>query len=150
MAESHKILVLHGPNLNLLGFREVEIYGATSLAELDEAINKRAAELDLEVRIAQSNHEGQLIDWIHEHREWAKGIILNPGGYTHTSVALRDAVAAVRLPCIEVHISNVFAREAFRRKSLISPVCQGVISGLGATGYLLALEGMKAILDAQL
>jgi 3-dehydroquinate dehydratase-2 len=128
----------------------VEIYGATSLAALDEAIVKRAEELGMEVRIAQSNHEGQLIDWIQEHRDWAQGLILNPGGYTHTSVALRDAVAGVRIPCIEVHVSNIYAREEFRRTSLLSPVCVGVISGLGASGYLLALEGMKWILEAEL
>lgn len=150
MAERRNVLVLHGPNLNLLGFREVDIYGASTLAAVDEMITKRAKELGVEVRILQSNHEGVLIDAIHEHREWASGIVINPGGLTHTSVALRDAIAAVRLPCIEVHISNIFAREDFRHESVVSGACQGMISGLGVAGYLLALEGVSTLIEAQL
>jgi 3-dehydroquinate dehydratase-2 len=150
MAERRRVLVLHGPNLNLLGFREVDIYGASTLAAVDEMITKRANELQMEVRILQSNHEGALIDAIHEHREWASGIVINPGGLAHTSVALRDAIAAVRIPCIEVHITNIFAREGFRHTSIVAGACQGVISGLGVAGYLLALEGVSALIEAQL
>jgi 3-dehydroquinate dehydratase-2 len=150
MAEDRKVLVLHGPNLNLLGFRETDMYGKKPLSEVDEQVQKKAKEVGFEVRILQSNHEGQLIDAIHEHKNWASGIVINPGGLGHTSVSLRDALAAVRLPTIEVHISNVFAREEFRRTSIISDICIGVISGLGGFGYVLALDALKDHLEGLL
>ncbi len=134
------ILVLHGPNLNLLGTREPEVYGSTTLDDINTRLEETATANRATLRIFQSNHEGALIDAIHEARGWADGLIINPGGYTHTSVALRDAISAVEIPAIEVHLSNVFARESFRHHSYISPVCLGVISGLGWMGYRLALE----------
>ena len=141
-----KILVLHGPNLNLLGQREPEFYGSLTLDEIDGRLRVSGEQMDLEVRSFQSNSEGALIDALHEAREWAAGVVFNPGGYTHTSVALRDAVAAIDIPVIEVHLSHVDAREEFRRKSLISPVCVGKISGFGWRSYLLALEQMAHML----
>ena len=143
----HKILVLHGPNLNLLGRREPQIYGSLTLAEIDQRIVQAGVEAGLEVRTLQSNHEGALIDALHEAREWASGVIINPGGYTHTSVALRDAITAISIPVIEVHLSNVDAREEFRRKSLISPVCKGKIAGFGWHSYWLALQALREILQ---
>jgi 3-dehydroquinate dehydratase-2 len=138
------ILVLHGPNLNLLGTREPEVYGSMTLDDINARLEETAAANGATLRILQSNHEGALIDAIHEARGWADGLIVNPGGYTHTSVALRDAISAVEIPAIEVHLSNVFAREPFRHHSYISPVCLGVISGLGWMGYQLALERLLA------
>lgn len=137
------ILVLHGPNLNLLGEREPEIYGSQSLNELDSWLHNMCDELGIKLRTQQSNHEGELIDAIQEARKWADGIVFNPGGYTHTSVALRDAIAGIEIPVIEVHLSNVDSRESFRRKSLISPVCLGKISGFGWRSYSLALLGIR-------
>lgn len=142
-----KISLIHGPNLNLLGSREPEIYGRDSFDEINRKIKQRAQQSSMEVRILQSNHEGEIIDAIQDARNWADGLILNPGAYTHYSYAIRDAVTAVRMPVIEVHLSNVHGREEFRRHSVIAPVVAGQIVGLGSIGYLLALEAIKAIVE---
>lgn len=137
-----KILVLHGPNLNLLGTREPEVYGSMSLDDINNKLIGLGKELGAEVKCQQSNHEGALIDALHDARTWADGVVFNPGGYTHTSVALRDAVSAIQIPVIEVHLSNVYAREEFRHVSLISAVCKGKITGLGWQSYALALRAL--------
>ena len=143
---SATVFVLNGPNLNLLGLREPEIYGSDTLDDIAGLLEDRARDLDLTIEMRQSNHEGHLIDWLHEAQaEGARAVILNPGGFTHTSVALRDAVAAITTPVIEVHLSNPHAREAFRRKSYVSPVARGTIAGFGATSYLLALEAVARL-----
>ncbi len=134
------ILVVHGPNLNLLGERETEIYGSQSLAEINRLMEERAAAHDIECRFFQSNHEGAILDTIHENRKWMDGHIINPGALSHTSVALLDALSALSCPIIEVHLSNIFKRESFRHRSYISPVVTGGIFGLGAHGYLVAVD----------
>ena len=134
-----KILVLHGPNLNLLGEREPEIYGTMTLEELNAEIERFAGQRGVEVRIYQSNHEGGLIDLIHEHRRWADGIVINPGALTHYSYALRDAVAAVSIPTVEVHLSDIDRREPFRRRSVIKEVCASQLFGKGSQSYLLGI-----------
>jgi 3-dehydroquinate dehydratase-2 len=141
-----RILILHGPNLNLLGRREKEYYGTLTLAEIDQRLVAVGRELDLEVHTFQANGEGQLIDALQAAAEWAAAVVFNPGGYTHTSVALRDAVAAIPLPVVEVHISNVQAREEFRQLSLITPVCAGSITGFGWRSYSLGIYALKSIL----
>ena len=141
MATPPLIYVLNGPNLNLLGTREPEIYGSDTLDDIAARLAAQAEELGVELDIRQSNHEGHLIDWLHEARlQGAKAVILNAGAFTHTSVALHDAVKAIGVPVIEVHLSNPYGREAFRRQSLIAPVSRGGIHGFGAQGYLLALD----------
>ncbi|MSU62274.1 MAG: type II 3-dehydroquinate dehydratase [Pedosphaera sp.] len=134
------ILILNGPNLNLLGQREPQIYGSTTLADIDAQIRHRAIRLGVQVDVRQSNHEGELVTWIQEAIGRVDALIINAGAYTHTSIAIRDAIAASKIPTIEVHLSNVYAREEFRHKSIIAPVCLGQICGLGSMSYLLALE----------
>lgn len=140
-----KILVLHGPNLNLLGTREPEIYGSMTLQDINNKAIELGKELSAEVICFQSNHEGALIDALHDARSWATGVVLNPGAYTHTSIALRDAISAIQIPVIEVHLSNVYAREEFRHVSMISAVCKGKILGFGWRSYLLALRALVEI-----
>ncbi len=143
----HRLLVIHGPNLNLLGKREPEIYGTTSLEQINQFIQQLAKQLDVEVKIFQSNSEGEIVDEIHQAMDWADGILINPGGLTHYSVVLRDAVAASGLPTVEVHLSNLHAREQFRQTSVIASVCAGQIQGFGAESYLLGLRALAKILE---
>lgn len=139
------VFVLNGPNLNLLGSREPGIYGGKSFADIERECRDEGAVLGLSVDFRQTNHEGVLVDWIQEAADSAKGIVINPGAYTHTSVAIHDAVRAVGLPLIEVHLSNILAREPFRHHSYVSPVASGVICGLGPDGYRLALQALKQL-----
>ena len=141
-----KILLLHGPNLNLLGTREPEIYGSMTLGDINEKMIVLGNELGAEIKCLQSNHEGALIDALHDARTWASGVVFNPGGYTHTSVALRDAISAIVIPVIEVHLSNVYAREEFRHTSFVSAVCKGKVSGFGWRSYELGLRGLIDII----
>jgi 3-dehydroquinate dehydratase-2 len=136
------LLVLHGPNLNLLGKREPGVYGATTLSQINDLLQREADALGFELKILQSNHEGVLVDAIHDAMSRCQGILINPGAYTHTSVALRDAIAAVDLPTVEVHLSNIHRREAFRHHSYIAPVAVGQISGFGAYSYILGLQAL--------
>lgn len=144
-----RVLVVNGPNLNTLGWREKQVYGTLSLAEIERNIARRAESLGAEVRFVQSNHEGVLIDEIHGARETADGIVMNPGAFTHYSYAIRDAIAAVDLPAIEVHLSNVHKREPFRHVSVTAPVMLGVVAGLGPIGYELALEALVSHIQAK-
>ncbi|MGH9268886.1 MAG: type II 3-dehydroquinate dehydratase [Acidimicrobiales bacterium] len=140
-----RIVILNGPNLNLLGSREPEIYGTATLTEVEKMCRERAVELGLEIEFRQTNHEGELIGWLAEAWRDAAGVILNPAAFTHYSLALREAVAAAGVPVIEVHISNIYAREPWRERSVISAAARGVIAGLGVSGYLLALEALAEL-----
>ncbi len=140
------VLVLHGPNLNLLGERERQIYGIVTLEEINRRLGQAADEYGVALKIFQSNHEGELIDIMHRERGWADVIIINPAGYTHTSVALADAIRSVRVPTIEVHLSNIHARETFRHDSITAPACVGQISGFQGDSYLLALEAARKLI----
>ncbi len=140
-----KILFLNGPNLNLLGTREPAVYGHATLADVEAMIRKRAVILGVETDFRQSNSEGELIDWIHAARNQVSAIVINAGGLTHTSVALRDAIAGVAIPTIEIHLSNVHSREEFRHTSLLTAVCKGVISGFGVQSYLLGLDAAVSV-----
>ena len=145
---SKPIFVLNGPNLNLLGLRQPEIYGRETLDDVAAALSELADDLGLAVRCLQSNHEGQLVDWIHEARNAAAGILINPGAYSHTSIAILDALNAFDGPVLEVHISNIHKREAFRHHSYVSGRADGVIAGFGTEGYLLALRRMKSLVKS--
>ena len=145
-----KILVLHGPNLNLLGTREPEIYGSLTLGDIDTKLLEFGKELGVELKCFQSNHEGTLIDALQDAQMWADGVLFNPGGYTHTSIALRDAISAIGIPVIEVHLSNVYAREEFRHASMISAVCKGKIVGFGWRSYSLGLRALVELLTDKL
>jgi 3-dehydroquinate dehydratase II len=141
------VYILNGPNLNLLGTREPEVYGRTTLGEIESACRSAAADHGMEIKFLQSNHEGDLIDWIHEARSEGASILINPAAFTHTSIAIRDALSACAAPIVEVHLSNIHGREPFRHLSHVSPVATGVICGFGAHGYLLGLEALARLLQ---
>ncbi|MSU36404.1 MAG: type II 3-dehydroquinate dehydratase [Pedosphaera sp.] len=141
------VLFLNGPNLNLLGQRQPEVYGKASLADIQEQVRDRAAKLGVSIDFRQTNHEGELIDWIQQSRGNVNVIVLNAAAYTHTSIALRDAIVAVGIPAIEIHLSNIHAREDFRHRSLIAPVCQGQICGFGPFSYILGLEAAVNVIN---
>lgn len=141
-----KILVIHGPNLNLLGRRCPEVYGRTTLREIDRAIQDFAREEGVEVQTFQSNHEGAIIETIHKTMDWANGIVINGGAFTHYSYAVRDALEAAALPCVEVHLTNIYGREEFRHRSVISPIALGVVCGFGPESYILGLKGLIGFL----
>ena len=143
-----KILILNGPNLNLLGTRESDIYGTMTLEDINASLLNLAKELNVELTISQSNHEGEIVDLIHNSNDFA-ALVINPAAYTHTSVAIRDAIAAVEIPAVEIHLSNIYKREEFRHKSLISPVAQGQVSGFGPDSYLLGLRAAVSIANAK-
>jgi len=142
-----KILVLHGPNLNLLGTREPEIYGSLTIGDINTKLIESGKELGADLKCFQSNHEGDLIDALHEAKLWADGVVFNPGAYTHTSIALRDAISAIGLPVVEIHLSNVYAREEFRHTSMISAVCKGKIVGFGWRSYTLGMRALVEMLE---
>lgn len=144
---SRQILLLHGPNLNLLGTREPEVYGRMTLEDINQAAARHVQPYGVLLRSEQSNHEGALIDMLHVARNWADGVVFNPGAYTHTSIALRDAISAIVIPVVEVHLSNVHAREEFRHKSMLAGVCKGQISGFGWRSYLLGLDALLGMWD---
>lgn len=144
-----ELLLLHGPNLNLLGTREPDVYGTTTLADINAACEQTATAYGVGLRAVQSNHEGALVDALHDARGWALGVVINAGAYTHTSIALRDAISAVKLPTVEVHLSNVHARESFRHQSMIAPVCVGVVAGFGWRSYLLGVEALLGYLGIE-
>ncbi len=149
MAKAPSVLLLNGPNLNLLGTREPEVYGHATLADIEAMCRVRAGELGLELDCRQSNHEGRLLDWIQEAGGTHDAIVLNPGAYSHTSIAIPDALKAVGLPVVELHLSNIHKREPFRQKSSVSAVAGGVICGFGAQGYVLALEAVAQLLNTR-
>ena len=146
MPQSRLILVLNGPNLNLLGTRETDIYGTHSLADIEASVRKRAAAADLEVEFHQSNSESQLVDWVQSARDRAIGLIINAGAYTHTSVALLDALRAIDIPIVEVHLSNIFRREEFRHHSYVSQAATGMITGFGPQGYDMAVDALTSLI----
>jgi len=141
------VVVIHGPNLRMLGLREPALYGTHTLEQINEALEDEAKDLGVELRLLQSDHEGEIVEAIHNAHGWAQGIVINAAGYTHTSVAIRDAIEAVRLPTVEVHLSNVHAREEFRHRSLIAAVCAGQVCGFGAMSYLLGLRAVSYLVQ---
>lgn len=145
---AHRILCVHGPNLNLLGLREPDVYGVMTLQEINERLQDHARAQGIELRVLQSNHEGEIIETIHAAVGWADGLLINPGAYTHYSYAIRDAIAAVKLPAVEVHLSNIHAREPFRHTSVVAPVCVGQIAGFGWHSYVLGLQALSHYLES--
>ncbi len=144
-----KILIVHGPNLDLLGDREPTVYGTDTLENINALLQKEAGKNNIELKIFQSNSEGDIVNFLGDNRKWAEGIIINPAAYTHTSVAIRDAIKALNIPTVEVHLSNIYAREEFRQKSLIAPVAIATISGFGKQSYVLALYGLLNLIKGQ-